>query len=297
MKRFALFPRELETFRMPPSGGPGPPDPRPSLEHRIMKAEEMLRTLEPWLSRVRRPAWKPEVEEGVGPAAASKFGGAPWIGPGADRPECGHCRRPLALLLQLDLDDLPEGIGGRFGSGLLQLFYCVREDCHGEGGWEPFSDIVSRVRVVQPDLGGAPPAAPSGPPQLIEKAIVGWAAIEDLPTPAEHEECGLKYTYDFGAGTLRIECPEVGLDQTQPMSECAAEALAIAEQGDKLAGWPAWVQGVEYPECPSCGRRMELVFQVDSEDNVPFMLGDAGTGHVTQCPDHKDVVAFGWACS
>ena len=41
---------------------------------------------------------------------------------------------------------------------------------------------------------------------------------------------------------------------------------------------------------------MALVFQVDSEDHVPFMFGDTGCGHVTQCPDHKDVVAFGWAC-
>jgi hypothetical protein len=41
---------------------------------------------------------------------------------------------------------------------------------------------------------------------------------------------------------------------------------------------------------------MGHVFQVDSEDHVPFMFGDAGCGHVTQCPDHKEVVAFGWAC-
>jgi hypothetical protein len=41
---------------------------------------------------------------------------------------------------------------------------------------------------------------------------------------------------------------------------------------------------------------MRLVFQVDSEDNVPHMFGDAGIGHLTQCPDHKDVLGFGWAC-
>jgi hypothetical protein len=41
---------------------------------------------------------------------------------------------------------------------------------------------------------------------------------------------------------------------------------------------------------------MARVFQVDSDHNVPFMFGDAGCGHITQCPAHKDVVAFGWAC-
>ena len=39
------------------------------------------------------------------------------------------------------------------------------------------------------------------------------------------------------------------------------------------------------------------IFQLDSEDHVPFMFGDVGTGHITQCPEHLEVVAFGWACS
>lgn len=83
---------------------------------------------------------------------------------------------------------------------------------------------------------------------------------------------------------------------TNPMNACPAEEIATATPVDKLGGWPAWVQGVEYPSCPRCGKRMVLVFQVDSEDNVPFMFGDIGCGHVTQCPKHKEVVAFGWAC-
>jgi uncharacterized protein YwqG len=41
---------------------------------------------------------------------------------------------------------------------------------------------------------------------------------------------------------------------------------------------------------------MRMVFQLDSEKSLPFMFGDAGIGHVTQCPDHLEVVAFGWAC-
>ena len=79
------------------------------------------------------------------------------------------------------------------------------------------------------------------------------------------------------------------------------EAEALAEQdfprsGEKLRGWPAWVQSVEYPSCPECGRRMELLLQIDSEQNLPYMFGDAGIGHITQCPEHRDQLAFGWAC-
>nr|WP_293105517.1 hypothetical protein [Okeania sp. SIO2F4] len=67
-------------------------------------------------------------------------------------------------------------------------------------------------------------------------------------------------------------------------------------EGDKLAGWPLWIQGIEYPNCPICDERMRLVFQVDSEDNLPYMFADGGCGHITQCKEHKNIVAFGWAC-
>ena len=80
------------------------------------------------------------------------------------------------------------------------------------------------------------------------------------------------------------------------MDELEVEHVAMAADKDKLAGWPCWVQGNEQPLCPTCGSTMRLLFQVDSEDHVPFMWGDAGIGHITQCPTHLDVVAFGWAC-
>jgi len=261
-----------------------------------MTSEEIRAALAPWLARGRRSAWKPVVEDGEGPSAGSKFCGVPWIGPDDPWPKCGCCDEPLTLFLQLDLDALPEELGDRFGSGLLQLFYCVRNDCQGDGGWEPFGDEVSRVRVVHPAPSAPSASSATDLPRLPAKRIVGWVHLDDLPSPEEHEEAGLNFTYDFKAGTLRLECPELDFQVEQPMSECEVEEIAVSTTGDKLAGWPAWVQGVEYPSCPRCGSRMIHLFQVDSEDHVPFMFGDAGCGHVTQCPDHKDVVAFGWAC-
>lgn len=262
-----------------------------------MHALKIVKMLEPWLTKHRRPAWKPVVSEGDGPATVSKFCGAPWIGPNATWPECGHCKKPLPLFLQLDLGDLPEELGGRFGTGLLQLFHCTRDDCQGVGGWEPFADDLSRVRVVQPIGPTLTTSVAQQEGHFPAKKIVSWSRITDLPTPCEHDELGLNYTYDFGAGTLRLQCPELAYDLTYPMNDCRAEQIAISEPQDKLTGWPAWVQGVEYPHCPRCGCRMVNVFQLDSEDNISFMFGDVGCGHITQCPDHKDVVAFGWACS
>ncbi|HEY7328275.1 MAG TPA: DUF1963 domain-containing protein [Gemmataceae bacterium] len=70
------------------------------------------------------------------------------------------------------------------------------------------------------------------------------------------------------------------------MDDCPAEEIAISQPRDKLAGWPYWIQNVEYPSCPRCGQQMIHVFQVDSEDNIPFMFGDSGCGNITQCPEH-----------
>jgi hypothetical protein len=39
---------------------------------------------------------------------------------------------------------------------------------------------------------------------------------------------------------------------------------------------------------------MQLVFQ-HTGDKLPFMFGDSGIGHITQCPEHKEFLAFGWA--
>ncbi|MDY7007602.1 MAG: hypothetical protein SWX82_27625 [Cyanobacteriota bacterium] len=54
------------------------------------------------------------------------------------------------------------------------------------------------------------------------------------------------------------------------------------------------VQNIEYPNCPICGERMELVFQLYSEGNSPFILHKVGHGHITQCQNHKHQLAFSW---
>ena len=237
------------------------------------------------------------MEDGDGPATASKFCGTPWIGPDAPWPDCGHCEKPLPLFLQLDLGDLPEELGQPFGTGLLQLFYCTREECQGYGGWEPFADDLSRVRVVRPTGTGLKTSrAATG--RLVPREAD--RRLDPVHRPAEA----------LGARGTR---PEVRLRlarlapsgwsarswawcSTTSRIDMLAENIANSELGDKLGGWPAWIQNAEYPDCPRCGQRMVHVFQVDSEDNMPFMFGDAGCGHITQCPDHKEVVAFGWAC-
>jgi hypothetical protein len=41
---------------------------------------------------------------------------------------------------------------------------------------------------------------------------------------------------------------------------------------------------------------MQVIFQLDSEQNLPHGWGDMGVGHLSLCQQHPDTLAFGWAC-
>ena len=66
-------------------------------------------------------------------------------------------------------------------------------------------------------------------------------------------------------------------------------------QNDKLLGWPSWPQYADYPRCRACGRELWLIFQLESDQNLRYMFGDDGCGHITGCPDHPDELAFMWS--
>jgi len=258
----------------------------------------VLRTLKPWVERQRRPAWRPVTNKGL--PGGSQIGGLPLLRRGEDWPICARCGEGRELFLQLDSRDLPRGAQW-LSSGVLQVFYCTRCDAEIEG-WVPFSQ-AHVVRVVPSDDLVPPPPHPRAR-ALPPAAITGWEAFEDLPHPPEHDELGLDLDYDFQKNTVAVRCPSIGasiagldLEAQDDDGHELAEAISMAAAGDKLGGWPHWIQGVEYPTCPRCAARMALVFQLDSNDNLDFMFGDAGVAHVTQCPQHPDVVALAWACS
>jgi uncharacterized protein YwqG len=265
----------------------------------VLPPESPIIALLPWVTKQARPCWFPVVETGDGDLTSSKFGGIPYLEADEAWPTCRACQRPLELFVQLNLAELPAELGGRLGTGLLQLFYCGWSDdeCAGDNGWEPFSDNVSRVRIVTPD---GTPRRQRSQNQYEPRRIVGWDREIDYPASAEHTELGIDINYHFNDVPYQpaeLTCHELGLHFSGMEYLNALEEAVQSQPSDKLAGWPCWVQGVEYPNCPECGARMQLILQLASEDHVPFMFGDCGIGHITQCTTHKHVVAFGWACS
>ncbi len=229
------------------------------------------------LSKYQRRTWIPQVIEGDGSPDDSKFSGTPYLGKGETWPCCAHCGEPMPLFLQLNLDRLPQALGNEFGSGLLQLFYCTNSDPHCESECEaffPFSQSTL-VRVITPDTVPQIVELPESAAQFSVQRIIEWEADIDYPNWEEGQECGIQ---------LSDEEWERLADENFPRA------------GDKLAGWPNWVQGIEYPRCPVCHKDMRCVFQLDSEDHLSYKFGDAGCGHITQCQIHKTHVAFAWAC-
>lgn len=230
------------------------------------------------ISKFKRRMWKPVVTDGDGPSDASKFSGVPWLNDGEEWPKCGNCDQYLQLFLQLNLDELPQPLIGEFGDGLIQLFYCTNEDplCEVEcEAFFPFATSVM-VRLIQKKGSPAVVAVPAIKNFFPPKVITGWNEDEDYPNWEEGELLGL----------------QLEQNEWEQLSEDD-----FPRSGDKLAGWPRWIQAVEYPDCPDCGETMRLVFQLDSRDNLPFDFGDVGCGHITQCKTHKERLAFGWACS
>ncbi len=230
------------------------------------------------LSKFKRKAFLPKVEESPNCfSAKSKIGGFPYLRDENDWPKCSNCEKNLQLFLQLNLKDLPE----KSGEGLVQLFYCTTSEPLCESDLEaffPFSKAVNCRKIeAEKDSYKTEPVIDE---IFGEKIIVGWTPIDDYPHFEEYEQLGID---------LDLK------DEVYELMEELQTGLPI--EGDKLFGWPYWVQSVEYPYDRKTGNQMELLFQFDSEDNLPYMFGDGGVGHLTQSPDNKNELGFGWACS
>ncbi|MGB3510656.1 MAG: DUF1963 domain-containing protein [Microcoleaceae cyanobacterium] len=234
-----------------------------------------MTNIPPEIQLLKRHAWKPITIDGDGDLTASKFAGKPWLGKNEEWPKCPHCQNPLQFFLQLNLNQLPESLKNEFGSGILQMFYCINVDtvCDADYEYEPFSD-AHFLRVIQPEGEAQDVEIPETPEFFPPKLIVDWQKLDDYPKYDEAAELDVELDLDSDK-LLRNKFPL---------------------PGDKLGGWPDWIQNIEYPNCPTCAERMRLVFQVDSDDNLPFMFGALGCGHITQCKHHKNQLAFAWAC-
>lgn len=229
------------------------------------------------IEKYHRSTWKPIARQEKGERISSKFGGLPFIPQGTEYPICQHCGEKMPLFLQLHKKDLPDKAKTAFAGELLQVFYCTNIECEVEcEAYFPFAKSTL-VRVFNSDEIDKEMSFPDNFLANIfpEKIIIDWEEKSDYPNGEELQ---------------RLMDEEVLTDLEED------EDYEYPLMGDKLLGWAAWVQGIEYPFCPECGEEMSLVFQIDSNDNLDYMFGDVGCSHVTQCKNHPHQLTIAWAC-
>ncbi|MEL7001305.1 MAG: YwqG family protein [Bacteroidota bacterium] len=235
--------------------------------------EEALKTI----TNFKRTAYIPQVKV-VKPTfnTKSKIGGLPYLRSKEDWPVCPNCQNQMTLFLQLNLAELPE----HPSDGLIQLFYCTNKDPMCESDMDAYLPFSKSVVCRKIDVSGKSAIIkPTGIDIFEEKEIVNWEPKDDYPHFEEY--------YNLGIET----------EITDELYDLLEEANIGPLTGEKLFGWPHWIQGKENPSDRNTSTEMELLFQLDSEINLPYMFGDMGIGHLTQSPDNSEELAFGWACS
>ena len=275
---------------------------------RMMELNEIEAAFEPWRQKYGRSTWTPETDFEDSNPRDSKFAGSPWLADGEAHPQCGCCGRPLQLLLQLNLEQVPEALIGQFGDGLIQVFYCIDIDdsCHGQvingvfsygvgvPAHKAFSERHFLRLVPKSALEGAVAQGDLPQSEFPEKRIFGWIEGTDYPDSDEWESFGIQTEFDLRPfSQARIECAEFDLLIATEEEEIE-DSIGSPWDGDKISGYPDWIQRKEYPNCTVCGAQMQFVFQIDSEDNLPFMFGRSSTAYITQCTTHKEILALTW---
>lgn len=200
----------------------------------------------------------------------SKFGGKPFVSKTHSWPVC-VCGEQMAFFLQLNSNHLPSKLNKEevFGEGLLQLFYCIKCD-----NYEPFTKSHN-IRLIKLDELNTDVDINEIKIDFEYRKIIDWQEFFDYPRVDE-----------------MLDLESLNDEEIEQY-----ENEYKSKSGEKLLGWPHWVQGVEYVFCPICSKQMRYIFQLDSERNIDFMFGDMGIGHISQCKDHPEQLVFTWACS
>ncbi len=200
------------------------------------------------IDKHKGPAWLPVALRSPDRLEATKFGGAAMIPEGTQWPQCPHCKKPLKLALQLNMNELPcppaevraRNIDMIPINSTLQFFMC--------GDWECLiKDEKASSTIVRMIDQTKPVSKAAAPEDLYPVLIVNsWTETAEKPE-SEDEEAG-------------------------PLEK------------DKLFGIPKWVQFPRQVTCDKCKNSMVYFFQIVSNNNLPFQFGDAGIGYIFLCP-------------
>lgn len=261
-------------------------------------SSEIRSILDRWLAHNARTAWRPVVGPYDPDSDKSSFSGVPYLGDD-EWPICSNCGKQMQLFVQIDLSTLPQEVGKRYGNGLIQLFFCTndKDECFIADLADP-SSTCHVVRLVDPEGRPCKRVRKAPKKQFPARCILSWKKFCDYPCTREFPNLGLFEIWRGSQLSPKLYFRSFDEEIVLPDHEAYFDFMnGKCSKGDKLAGWACWEQNVSYRPCPICNGVMDVVvFQMDSGDNLPYVFGDGGRGHIVQCPDHKDQLAFVWDC-
>lgn len=248
---------------------------KPHVSKETRSKEVIINELLIKLAPLKRMAYVPITEHVQSSfSAQSKMGGYPYLRHEHDWPTCPNCTKQMPLFLQLNISETPT----MSSSGVIQIFYCTNSEMECEITCEAWNTYAKSVvcRLIQPE-GTSATIVPNLPDVLEEKQIISWKEITEYPNFYELEDHQMEIHYDDYA-----VLQEAG--------------LGTSTSGDKLFGWPEWIQNPEYPRSNINQADMQFLFQIDSDDNLPFMFGDSGCAYIFQNPTLPEDIAMNWSC-
>jgi hypothetical protein len=89
------------------------------------------------------------------------------------------------------------------------------------------------------------------------------------------------------------------IDAEDPVSvyeDSGLEAGCEMEPFTSIGGYPIWIQGESGRNCPICKKQMDFIGQIDSQQEVQLMWGDAGCVYLFQCHEHHDQFGMEMQC-
>ncbi|WP_323369185.1 DUF1963 domain-containing protein [Streptomyces alkaliterrae] len=195
-----------------------------------------------------------------------RTGGLPLNSGDFSWPTCATCKGPMQFLAQLPLDDLGRyadrgEVGGR---GMLAVFMCQNDPGMCEE-WDPTAGGNAAYVFPAEELPSPVSAPEGGETKLGEVSVFGYERVDSDDY------------YEASTGWAK----RTGRPQREALGQ--------------LGGEPSWLQGEETPDCPSCGRLMDLAMQLEEgrHHETSANFGGGGCGYAFVCEDCAKA-AFLW---
>eukprot|EP00092_Neocalanus_flemingeri_P018493 GFUD01020013.1.p1 GENE.GFUD01020013.1~~GFUD01020013.1.p1 ORF type:complete len:293 (-),score=74.13 GFUD01020013.1:17-895(-) len=275
---------------------------------------------------VVKTACKPvqAVEEPSALPTGTKFGGAePFRSKNFSWPKCLECKKQKTFICQINIEKIPEKIKLHIkrNDGLFQCFFCVEcmpfDGCVDDICFVPSCELVPNLQsLVSRSIFHNNLTTKELPEALKSSVLIhnevfqqwDWEGFEEtkiekwVELKREIPRCeeimdGGEHIILVQTGVTNDELIDME-DEDVSWGQDGEEdtPFQFPSSGIKLGGYIRWCQGVEYPDCPDCKVKMTITFLQMEEDRIfPFSWGDAGTAHVTLCPECGRP-GLGWAC-